>query len=134
MKNKSVKVVFPLISSVLIWIFPALFLYMQNVKEVGFIETIEVDMVLCLCAILFFIVGLLIYRDIFGAGVFSIISGVILSNFAMILSVVQNRIPALRYWHMLFLLLLLSLFLASYQFTILFYLYQPLFRNLQIQM
>lgn len=97
------------IAPVLTWLFPVVFLYCQNVKEVAIAEVFQPAKTLVICGFVATLIGCLVYRNWKVAFLFSAISGMLLTNFQMVLELVQSVLPALRYWHVLYFFVLVSL-------------------------
>ena len=101
------KVLWALLGPALAWLFPVVFLYAQNAKEVAFIETLEPAAIFVLGMVISFVLGKLIFKELNCAAFFSSVSGVILTNFDMILKVAQKVSLEIRYWHVLYLMIVL---------------------------
>lgn len=95
------EIVLAIIASVLPWIFPTFFLWAQNVKEAGIKEIIIPEIIFIICALVMLAVGMVIWRNIKTAAVFSVVGGLFFVNFGMICEFVHEKIPAIRYRYLL---------------------------------
>lgn len=102
-KIKIKEVLIGIVTTIFSWIYFIVFLYSANVKEVNIAETGSSFAVFIGCAFLSFAIGCVLYKNICSASVFGIILAVLLTNFSLILSVVQKIFPQIRYWHLLYL-------------------------------
>lgn len=118
--NKIAKIGKYSVAPLLAWIFPVLFLYFQNVKETAFREAFIPCGILLGCGIVAFLLGLVIFRSLSSASVFSLLLGILLGNFALVLKVIQMLIPSVRYWHLMYVgvivIVLLCVFLRKKNF------------------
>lgn len=91
------------VAPILTWLFPVLFLYFQNVKETAFREVLQPCGIFLLSGIAAFLLGLVIFKSLSGASVFSLLMGIFLGNFALCLKAIQTILPSVRYWHLMYL-------------------------------
>ena len=94
------------------WNFFIIFLYSVNVKEVNIAETLSSFAVFTGCALLSFLLGYVLYRHICAASVFSVILAVSFTNFSIILTLIQKIFPQVRYWHLLYIDVILAIMLG----------------------
>lgn len=95
------------------WLFPVIFLYTQNAKEVKFIETLEPVVIFLLCSSMGFVVGFVIFRELKTATIYSMLNGLFLANLGLILSGIQRVFPSIRYWHLIYILIILCVVICS---------------------
>lgn len=107
--KKISKVLWVLLGPALAWLFPVVFLYSQNAKEVAVVEILEPAAIFMLGMVISFLLGKLIFRELNCAAFFSSVSGLLLTNFDMILKVVQKLSLEMRYWHVLYLMIVLCI-------------------------
>lgn len=100
-------------ASILVWIFPVIFLYAQNVKEVQFVEIFAPGIVLICCSIVFFVLGKILLKSWTVSGVFSSLLGILLGNFTAMLKGLQIYLPNVRYWHLLVLIIMVVLLIGK---------------------
>ena len=97
------------LAPVLAWLFPVFFMYTRNVKEVAVKEVMQPAAIFLVCGAAALLIGAALFRDWKSGAFFSVISGLLLANFALILDLVQKGIPHLRYWHLIYLVVVLSI-------------------------
>lgn len=97
------------VAPVLTWLFPVIFMYARNVKEVGILEAVSPAGVFLLCAAVCCLIGLVLFRNWKQGAFFSAISGLFLTNFTFFLDFLQNLMPTIRYWHLLYIAVLLAI-------------------------
>lgn len=108
-----VKLLFTTIGApLLIWVFPVFFLYAKNVKEMQLSEIMKPCFVFIICCVILLLLGRLFFKSWEVAGLFSLVNGLFLVNFSLILSTTQKVVPFVRYWHLLFLVLVFSYLLC----------------------
>ena len=101
--KKVLKALPVLIAPILAWEFSTVFLYTRNVKEVAVAEALQPAGIFLICAAAALLIGALLFRDWNTAAFFSVGSGLVLTNFDLILGLAQRAIPQMRYWHLLYL-------------------------------
>lgn len=91
-----------MLAPVLAWLFPVVFLYTRNAKEVSVSEVFNPAGAFLLVAVIFVLAGKLLFNEWETASFFSAILGVFLANFELGLDYVQKYAPEVRYWHLLY--------------------------------
>lgn len=89
--------------------FPALFLYFRNADEADFSEALPATLVFILAGLVLFGIVLLLVRKPAKAGLVTCLFMLVFSNYALIESAVRGTFPALRYWHIVPVLLVILL-------------------------
>lgn len=103
-----------ILTPIFVWTHPINFLYAQNIKEVNFSETRNAYITIVICAIVFWLLGIGLFKDCIIAGLYSSIMGIVLGNFNYLLNFIQSILPDLRYWHILtFFILLITYVVAT---------------------
>lgn len=111
--NRMKKRMAVLLAPVLAWLYPVVFLYAQNAREIAIAETVTPAGIFLLCAAVIVLLGRLLYKDWKMASLFSAITGVFLVNFDLILAFIQKLMPILRYWHVIYLAVILAVGLCE---------------------
>lgn len=93
---------------ILVWIFPVFFLYTKNVKEMQIIEIFKPCLIFVSCCFVLLLVGRLLFKSWEAAGIFGFVNGIFLGNFSLILNAIQRALPIVRYWHLLFLVIVFA--------------------------
>ena len=112
-KNKLVEILICMLTVLCSWVFFIVFLYAANVKEVSIAETVSSFIIFIICAFLSVALGYILYRKVCAASVFSIILAVLFTNFSIILTLIQKVFPQVRYWHLLYMGVILAILLGS---------------------
>lgn len=102
------------VAPLLAWLFPVLFLYFQNVKETAFREVFAPCGILLACGIVVFLLGLAIFRSLASASVFSLLLGILLGNFGLLLQWIHTWCLNVRYWHLMYVGVIVIVFLCVF--------------------
>ena len=82
-------------------IFPVIFLYTYNADEVNFSEAVMPTLLFLATGIVLYIVGVLFTKSSLKGAIISILSMLLLTNFALLEKGVKMFLPSLKYWHTL---------------------------------
>ena len=100
------------IAPLLAWLFPVMFMYARNAKEVAAAEMLLPAGIFIVCAAAALLIGALIFRDWNTAAFFSVGSGLVLTNYDLLLYLAQKVIPQMSYWQLLCLVAVIGILLC----------------------
>ena len=90
-----------ILSVITVSAFPVLFLYFQNADEAAFSEVVLPLIVFIATGFVFFVLFLLITKNIFKAAIIANMFMLVFMNYALLERVVQAIFLTLSYWHVL---------------------------------
>lgn len=98
---------------VLVWIFPVFFLYTENIKEMQILEIMMPVCVFVICCFVFILVGKIIYKNWEIGGIFSLLNGILLGNFTLLLLLIHKIFPIVKQWQLLLLIFFITIVLSK---------------------
>ena len=110
-KNR-LRLLFVLIGISAVAVFPVLFMYFRNASEAVFGEVLPVMVCFALAGYILFCVTFAALRDSAKAGLITCLFLAVFLNYAFVESIIQSVLPAIRYWHIVPLLVFIIILLA----------------------
>ena len=110
--------ILPILSVILITLFPIIFLYLNNIVE-GFFKDILPSLIISVLVsiILTFIIGIKTH-DLIKSSIWVILISIMFFNYTLIQNIILKVFPSLKYWHILIIILLIighvAYFLCKY--------------------